>query len=84
MIPVDLPWNLEEDWKLPEFRDGEMAELAKQVGVELIASQRTLIGAGLRINPSEKELKRAIACHRLGHLFQTNRQTILNAIGRRR
>lgn len=80
----DLPYNFDDDWGMPEFLDGELAELAMQEGERIIASQRALLYSGVRDKPDVGMLKRGIACYRLGFLFRENRAGILDLIRRDR
>lgn len=80
----DLPYNFDAEWGVPEFLDGELAELAMVEGERIIASQRALIYGGLRNTPDIQQLKKGIACYRLGFLFQAHRAAILDIIRRAR
>lgn len=83
-VRLDLPYNFPEDWKVPDFMDGEMPALVMEEGVRIIGSQRALVYGNINPAPILSQLKKGVACYRLGYLFQTNRQVILDALQRER
>lgn len=79
---LDLPWNFPAEWDAPPFASGEVPLLAMEEGTRIIGVQVALVSAGMRPRPDPRMLKAGIACHRLGWMFEQNRDAILAAIRR--
>lgn len=81
---MDLPWNFPTDWDVPTFQDGEMPALVMAEGERIISAQRALVYGNINKGPIIGQLKKGIACYRLGYLFETNRKIILAALREQR
>lgn len=81
---LDLPSNFPGDWEPPSFLDGEVPALVMQEGDRIIGTQIALVLGDLRSAPDIMQLKRGVACFRLGTIFETNRRVILDALRRER
>ena len=77
---LDLPYNLPDDWAVPAFKRGEIAELVMREGERIIGSQVALVRGGFNDGPVLDRLKTGIACYRLGYLMETHRAAIHSAI----
>ena len=81
---LDLPSNFPGDWDAPSFSDGEIPALVMLEGERIISSQRALVMGGIRSIADAMQVKRGVACFRLGTIFETNRRVILDALRRER
>lgn len=81
---LDLPWNFPADWDVPTFMDGEVPALAMQEGERIVGIAKVAFQCGAHKTLDLQRIKTGIACYRLGWLFETNRQAILEALRRER